>query len=177
MKTNEIWKDFKNELLGFINSRVNDHVMAEDILQDVFIKIHLHKDDLKSSNKLTSWIYQITRNSIIDYYRKKKINYSIDEFDIVLPPEANHESSDFTNCLSSFINQLSEKDQDIILKTSLGGQSQKEYAHTNNLSYTATKSRVQRAKSKLKSLFISCCNVEFDVYGNIISEKKDDCNC
>ena len=73
MTTEVIWADFGSKLLSFIKARVNNPENAEDILQEVFIKIHEKSNQLKDERKLTSWIYQITRNAIIDYHRKKKI--------------------------------------------------------------------------------------------------------
>ena len=177
MNTTEIWNSFKQELLGFIKSRVNDNEIAEDLLQEIFIKIHLNKSSITEESKLTSWIYQITRNTIIDHYRKKKIITTKEELAVQLPEEVQNSNADFTKCLNSFVNHLSASDQEAISKTAYGGLSQKEYAASINLSYSATKSRIQRARKKLKELFIECCAIESDNYGNIISNKKDDCNC
>ena len=69
--TENIWNQFKDELLRFIVSRVNDKDIAQDLLQIVFIKIHSKSDSLSDNDKLTSWLYQITRNTIIDYYQPK----------------------------------------------------------------------------------------------------------
>jgi len=51
METEKIWKDFKSELLGFILSKVKNVQLSEDILQDVFVKIHLNLAYLKSEDK------------------------------------------------------------------------------------------------------------------------------
>lgn len=177
MDTTQIWKTFKQELLGFIKSRVTGNDIAEDLLQDIFIKIHLNKDSITEDAKLTSWVYQITRNSIIDYYRKKKINVSSNQFEISLPKEIENVNLELTKCLNSFVSHLSETDQDALNKTVYEGLTQKEYAESIKLSYTATKSRVQRARKKLKELFVECCAIETDRYGNIISDKKDNCKC
>ena len=176
MNTTQIWNSFKNELLGFIKSRINDKELANDILQDVFIKIHLNVSKIKEDTKIESWVYQITRNAIIDYYRKKKIK-TTDNFIITeLPQEIGETPKDFTKCLTSFVSHLSESDEDILSKTAFEGVPQKEYALENQLTYSAKKSKVQRARQKLNKLFVACCTVETDVYGNIISEKED-CNC
>jgi len=172
--TTKIWSEFKEELLGFIKSRINDSSIADDLLQEVFIKIHLKKDNLNDDTKLTSWIYQITRNKIIDYYRKKRIEIPQEQFNTQLPEELELTNKDFTKCLTPFINQLSQVDKDIIHQTTFLGISQKEYALKNNLSYSTVKSKTQRARKKLKDLFIGCCNIETDKYGTIIS---DDCDC
>ena len=73
-KTEKIWLEFNNQLKAFIVRRVKVNSLAEDILQEVFIKIHSNIDNLKDEQKLKGWIFQITRNSIIDYYMKKRID-------------------------------------------------------------------------------------------------------
>ena len=178
MNTTAIWNEFSDQLLGFIRARVNNSDTAKDILQDVFIKIHQKSDQLNDSERLASWVYQIARNSIIDFYRKKKLpisdkeifNEQMDEDDQSLNPQ-------FVNCLMPFVDQLPDKYRDALKKTVYGDLSQKEYAEELNLSYTATKSRVQRARKQLKELFTQCCNIKADKYGNIISSDIDDCSC
>lgn len=182
MNTTAIWQQFNDQLLGFIKARVNNPVNAEDILQDVFVKIHQKSKQLTDSDKLASWVYQITRNSIIDYYRKKKLPISDGEIFDTLEEETDHSDSyrknpQFTKCLMPFIDQLPEKYQDALNKTIYGDLSQKEYAQELGVSYTAAKSRVQRARKQLKELFTECCNIKSDQYGNIISSDIDDCSC
>ena len=70
--TEYIWKEYHDKLHGFILSRVNETSVADDILQEVFMRILSRVDTLKDCDKLQSWIYQITRNSIIDHYRGQK---------------------------------------------------------------------------------------------------------
>ncbi len=174
--TEQIWREFKEQLLGFIKARVNNNEIAKDILQEVFIKIHQKIDSINDNEKIASWVYQITRNTIIDFYRKEKNELAIADLESILPETTELQNIDFSNCITPFIKQLSEKNQDIINKISFGGISQKEYAEQNNLSYTATKSRVQRAREKLKKTFVDCCNIQTDRYGNIISHTKNKCN-
>ncbi|MEM7538202.1 MAG: sigma-70 family RNA polymerase sigma factor [Chloroflexota bacterium] len=69
--TEEIWFDYQNKLSSFIRSRV-DNDAVEDILQDVFVKVYTRLDSLKENAKLESWLYQITRNAVVDYYRAKR---------------------------------------------------------------------------------------------------------
>lgn len=68
--TENIWHEYHMKLAAFIRSRVADDVV-DDLLQDVFIKTHTRIDSLKENTKLESWLYQITRNTVIDYYRSK----------------------------------------------------------------------------------------------------------
>lgn len=176
--TTAIWNAFHQELLGFIQSRVKDTATAEDILQDVFIKIHNSRSSVQDSQKMVSWMYQITRNTIIDHYRKQKHTTTTLDIELALPDELTEETIDFTKCLTPFIHQLPEHFQDVLTKTALENMSQKDYAAINDLSYSATKSRVQRARKALSDLFQECCAVEADTYGNIINANSDQCkNC
>ncbi len=175
--TERIWKDFNGELLRFIKVRVNDVSVAEDILQDVFVKIHKNITSIAKEEKITSWVYQITRNTIIDYYRKKKLDTTHLDFEILNTSETEEEEVRFTACLRPFIDQLPEDYKKVLLSTSFGKVSQKEFAENEKLSYSTVKSRVQRGKEKLKKLFVDCCALEADKYGNIIGSKNDNCDC
>lgn len=175
--TTSIWKEFHQQLLGFIKARVNSTETAEDILQEVFIKIHKGVHTVRDDKKITSWIYQITRNTIIDYYRKKKIDATTLHIENTFPEEMNKSEVDFTKCLKPFILQLSEKYKDVLLKTTYENVSQKDYAIQNNLSYSATKSRIQRGRKKLNEVFNKCCAIEADKYGNVLSVSNRNCDC
>jgi len=176
MQTQEIWKNFRSELLGFINSKVHDIQLSEDILQDVFIKIHLNLHQLKSDEKLTSWLYQITRNSITDYFRKAKSTIEVPD----LPEEQNTETDirNFEKCVLRFVNELPEKYREAIVTTELGNLSQKEFAEKIGISYSGAKSRVQRAKEELRELFVSCCAKEIPGSdGKLEFKDPEDCSC
>ena len=71
LSTEKIWEQFSHHLKLFLLKRVRNEHDAEDILQDVFTKIHANLTNLKGQQKVAAWAYQITRNSIIDYYRRQ----------------------------------------------------------------------------------------------------------
>ena len=176
--TENIWQEFNEQLLAFIRKKVNDSETARDILQEVFIKIHQNKSGIQNNQKITNWIYQVTRNTIIDYYRKHKIKASELPPEELTPEKLDVQNTDFSNCIAPFIKRLSKKDQDILNAITFRKISQKEYARIHNLSYSATKSRVQRAREKLGLLFLECCDIQADTYGNIISySQKKPNNC
>ncbi len=176
--TQDIWKQFSEELLGFIKSKISHDENAEDILQEVFIKIHKHHKNIQTVEKMPSWVYQITRNSIIDYYRKKRLVYSDSaEIKDALPEEAIDSNSEFIQCLKPFVSKLPDKYRDVLIKTAYEKMSQKDYAIENGISYSATKSRLQRARVKLYDMFMQCCAIQSDIYGNIITSNTKNCNC
>jgi RNA polymerase sigma-70 factor, ECF subfamily len=58
------WTKAQKELVTFVNRRIRDKAEAEDIVQDVFVKVYTRLGQLKETDKLRSWMFQITRNSI-----------------------------------------------------------------------------------------------------------------
>jgi len=177
MTTTLIWNQFQDKLYGFIKSKVNNQEDAKDILQDVFIKIHLKIESLTNPEKLTSWIYQITRNQINDFYRGTKNEVNLSEgFEI-----ANEQKEDSPYCISSclepFTKQLDPKYQQALIETNYGTTSQKEFAEQYGLSYSTAKSRVQRAKKELKEIFMGCCVVQTNQEGQSAEIRNKDCGC
>src|SRR5215207_11513596 len=65
-----VWREFHDELLGFIARRVRTREDAEDILQEVMLRIHRHSGDLEQADRVMGWVYRIASNAIVDYYRK-----------------------------------------------------------------------------------------------------------
>lgn len=175
--TEHIWKQFHKELYGFILKRVKDTDISKDILQDVFVKIHQKLSTLKDTDRLASWIYQITRNSILDYFRKEKIKMPLTDIFQELQEEEVF-NAELGKCLKPMIAQLPENYREAIVQTELGNFSQKEYADKAGISYSGAKSRVQRARQQLHELFNECCSIEADKYGNITKHVcKKGCGC
>ncbi|MFI5202875.1 MAG: RNA polymerase sigma factor SigZ [Flavobacteriales bacterium] len=178
LTTEQIWNEFHDKLHGFILKRVHDTEVANDLLQDIFVKIHTKINTLKQEDKLTSWIYQVTRNSILDYFKTKKPSSSLPA-DLTETTEPKTFNQEMENCLKSMLNELPPEHKDAILQTELGTLSQKEYAEKIGISYSGAKSRVQRARQELNDLFKSCCRTSFDKYGNAISHQcvNENCDC
>jgi hypothetical protein len=76
----EIWEDYKSSLLGYIQKRVDDRDDSKDILQEVLLKSYQFCSKGKTVLNLKSWLYKITQNAIIDYYKKDNKNIPL-EFD------------------------------------------------------------------------------------------------
>lgn len=119
-----IWNDFHKELEGFINSRVKDRDITKDILQDIFLKIQNNIGTLKDESKLSSWIYQITRNAINDYFRKLK--HQVEFYDDSTVEEEQHfDNGELEKCLKPFVNQLDDKYKEALILTEFEGLTQK----------------------------------------------------
>ncbi|WP_262503044.1 sigma-70 family RNA polymerase sigma factor [Polaribacter glomeratus] len=125
---------------------------------------------LKHTSKLTSWVYQITRNTFIDYFRKvKDKNLFINDFDISETDTDNFEYANLTNSINQKIENLSSHHKEAIILTPCKNYSQKELAKHLKNSYSRTKSRVQKAKEILKERILDCLNVESDKTGKLLN--------
>lgn len=71
-KVEETYQQEKSRLLGFIRNRIPDETEAEDLMQDVFLRLILNSTGIQTIENITAWIYSVTRNRIVDFFRKKK---------------------------------------------------------------------------------------------------------
>jgi RNA polymerase sigma-70 factor (ECF subfamily) len=176
--TSEIWEEFSSALRRFILNRVRDEHAAEDILQDAFYKIHKNIDKLEDERKLRAWLYQITRNTIIDYYRKRGAMAELPE----MPENMEHIESrpgtdadvalDLGPCVKALMDRLPDRYKEPLFLTEFEGLTQKEMGDKLGLSVSGAKSRVQRGKAKLKDMLHQCCDFELDRRGNVMDYKS-----
>ncbi len=157
----ELWALYHKKLLNFIRTRV-DSDNAEDLLQDVFLKIHQNINTLRESNKFESWMFQITRNAIVDFYKKRHKESTIPEWAIDTPTDTNDTKEvhhELSACLTPFIEQLPNKYKNAILMSDIQGKTQMDVAQIENISLPGAKSRVQRGRALLKNMFYECCQL------------------
>lgn len=168
--TEAVWYELHGNLKRFIHKRIDDEIAVEDVLQDVFLKVHARADTLNDASKVQSWIYQIARNAIIDYYRTHRAVSALPES---LPALEDEETStvaeELAPCIRDMIGRLPEKYREALLLTEYQGLTQKEIANRLGISVPGAKSRVQRAREQLKEMLLDCCHFEFDRLGKIIS--------
>ena len=175
----EAWLKFENKLHAFALSKVHDKSVADDILQELFIKIHANIDKVEDSTKLQVWIYQICRNLIVDYFRKENKNIQIELPVLSIAEEENSEEimSEALEDMVKMMKELPPEYCEALCLTELGNLSQKEYAEKIGISYSGAKSRVQRARKMLKDSLMNCCHYKFDKYGTIIEIYPANCCC
>ncbi|MDF2923942.1 MAG: polymerase, sigma-24 subunit, subfamily [Paenibacillaceae bacterium] len=175
-KTEEVWETFSRPLRHYIQQKVKDSHEADDILQEVFMRIHSSISTLKDGSKIRSWVYQITRNAICDYYRSKKNMYEIQ--DSMLDESADAAEAfmmrDLSRCVLEMINQMPDKYREALIMTEMYGMTQKELSIKLGISLPAAKSRVLRAREYMKNMILDCCELEFDRQGYIMDYKAKD---
>lgn len=174
--TEKVWEEFNTELKRFILKRVPDEPSAEDILQDVFLKIHSHIDTLREEEKLQSWIYQIARNAITDYYRTHKATPDMPARPYVPEDPFDDVVSDLIPFVKELVDSLPADYRQALILTEYQGLTQRELAERLGISVSGAKSRVQRAREKVKIMLLNCCHFQFDRLGRII-DYEPNCDC
>jgi len=176
--TAQLWNDYHSKLHGFIESRVGDASTADDILQDVFVRIHSRIDTLRNVNKIRSWIYQITRNAIIDHYRAQKTTQEVPETLAAVEAEPSDQARrEIAGCLVPMIQTLPEPYRQTMMMSEIDGLTQKQVAEKQGLSVPGAKARVQRGRAKMRDMLLDCCQFQFDHQGRLMDYDDRDGAC
>ena len=175
MTTQEVWIKYHSDIQRFIISKVKNIAIADDILQDTFIKIHTKLHTLKDITKLKSWCFTIARNSILDFWKSTSKTFEVNNFeteDEIL--ENIHTEKD---CLRGILKNLPKKYRDPLFLSDIKGLKQQEVANQLNLSLPTTKSQIQRARKLIAQGFMDCCGFVMNKEGNLVGEiqEKEDC--
>ena len=162
-----------------IFSKVRNDADSDDILQNTFIKIHNNIHTLEDESKIKPWIYQITRNQIIDYFRNNNQIQKIHELksELTVSKSKNKYMDTAVTDMIKMMDEMPSEYCEALCLTEIEGMSQKEYAKKKGLSYSGAKSRVQRARMILKDMLLKCCHYQFDKYGTVIDIQPKCCCC
>lgn len=176
----QIYKQYYMRLFSFIDSKIHNKEDTKDILSVVFIKIYSNIDKLNSNEKLTSWIFAITRNAIIDFYRRDNKDQNNIEFDEEYIFEDKDQSSainELSNCIEPIINSLATKYAKALYLSEIKELKQKEISEKLGISTSNIKNIIFRGKKQIKDKLLQCCHYEYDKFGNIIDYDVKDENC
>ena len=151
----QIYKDYKDKVFAYIRNHVNSIADAEDLCEDVFVKI-FEKIDTYDENKsrLSTWIYSVTSNTVIDFYRTNHISSEIPEdlSDERSSIEEDYLDQENLEALAGALLELPQEQMDIIVLRYYKGLTLQEVAEKMSLSYGITKLRHREALGTLQRL-------------------------
>jgi RNA polymerase sigma-70 factor, ECF subfamily len=181
MEIADAYSEFRQSLLNFIQSKIRSKEDAQDILQNVFTKISTDANSLLKKNNVKHWLFAITRNAIVDYYRantnKRKLPLDEHLTESIADMEFTDATQGLDQCINKLIALLPDEYKFIVVDSELNGLKQKDMAVKYQMPYSSLKSRVQRGRDKLKALFDECCIIHADRHGNILeSTPKNGCD-
>ena len=153
----QLYDDYYQKVFGYIRSRVRTYQDAEDLCADVFVKVFEKFDTYdQTKSRVSTWIFSVTRNTVIDYYRTYHMSEELPE-EFLGTDDVNDDllDEDSLNVLAEGLKKLSEEEKAIIVMRYYHGSSLQEVAKKMNLSYGITKLRHRSALAKLKKYMSS----------------------
>jgi RNA polymerase sigma-70 factor (ECF subfamily) len=168
-----LWASFAPPLRAFLARRVPPGVEADDLLQDVFVRVVRHLGTLRGTDRPEAWLFQIARNALRDTLRaRQRRDGRTDPLETDLPAEPDREAvrqaeAELAPCLTAMIGRLAEPYRAAIELTSLQGLTQADAARHAGISVSGMKSRVQRGREQLRHLLVTCCQIDVDVRGGV----------
>ena len=150
-----LYQAYYSKVMGYIYSRIRNRADAEDICSDVFEKVQRKLPDFDPEKaSVSTWIFTITRNTVIDHYRRSKPTEELDE-NMSDSAELDESllNSETLSELAGALRALPEELRDIIVLRYYDGKPLTEVAEIMGLSYGAVKLRHQSALAKLRNMF------------------------
>ena len=177
MDLETVWADYRLRLKAFLHSRVSNAMDVEDLLQEISIKVLNGLPFLDDKTKLQPWLFQTAHRTILDHYRKQGRGKAIHADDLWYEGDGEDVRDDLERCVEPFISALPEDQAALLQAIDLEGMSQKAYAVAHGLTYSTLKSRVQKARARLRGLFEECCHLTVDARGSISDYQQKSGGC
>lgn len=162
-------------LQAFIARRVESREVAEDLTQEVFLRL-ARRDDGDLADPI-AWLYRVARNTIIHHYRTRRSTLPLDEAQMVgREPEVDDPFADdpakareeIAACLRGLLDQLNEPYRSAVTAVDFDDQTHASVAARTGLSVPGVKSRVQRGRRQLRQLLTDCCTTHTGADGRLI---------
>lgn len=160
------WSAHEAELRRYLRHRLTDPDEADDLVQDVFLKACRQGEAFCGVHNPRAWLFEVARNTFLDHVRHARPLQP-------LPPDLAAAEPDeavvdrLAQCLPRVLAELSPDDREAVSLCDLGGMSQAAFAELKGLSLPGAKSRVQRARQRLRERLASACQVKLDAEGQV----------
>jgi len=179
MNTKIIWDNYADDVKRFIFSKTKNNDLTDDLVQEVFIKVHTKIATLNDVEKLRSWLFTIAKNTVLDHFRVSKNNTNLQEDTIEIEDEGNTPSKEHSeeDCLYGIVTKLPKKYRDPLFMADIKGMKQLVIAEVLKLPLPTVKSQIQRARKMIAKGYMDCCGFELNDKGFLVGEirSKEEC--
>jgi len=167
----------RKTFLGFVERRVGDHGLAEDILQAAYVRAlgrEAELEEVGDGESVVAWFYRVLRNAVIDQYRRRGTeNKALEawgrELETMVDP-SQEVQDEICGCLAGAVQELKPEYAEVIQAVDLGEQPLTEFARERGLSTSNAGVRAHRARAALRKQLIQTCG-SCSVHGCL------DCTC
>lgn len=159
-----------DDVRRFVRRRVDDPAARDDLVQEVFLRVHDRRDQLHDDERLAAWVRRIAANVVSDHYRRGRPTQALPEA-LPSPPPEEDERGDralLAAWLAASVQSLPEHHREVLELTELQGLTQRVVAERLGLSLPAVKARVRRGRAELMRRLQRCCDLELDHRGALM---------
>ncbi|HYN79558.1 MAG TPA: sigma-70 family RNA polymerase sigma factor [Lamprocystis sp. (in: g-proteobacteria)] len=160
------WGRNERELRAWLTRRLGDPHAAEDLLQDLFIKALGRRQQFCELVNARAWLFAVARNTLTDHLRSRQDHLALTD-DLPAPHEEPVPVEALAACLPRALAELSAEDREALTLCDLEGLTQDAYAQRKGLTLPGAKSRVQRARKRLREQLSTACQVRLDETGRV----------
>lgn len=160
------WHAHEHVLHGWLIHQLHDKALAADLLQDVFLKALRQGQHFCTLENPRAWLFAVARNTLNDQLRRQHDSIELPD-DLQLEHDEPAAVDSLAQCLPRVLGELSPADREAITCCDIEGMSQADYAARLGISLPGAKSRVQRARQRLRRQLASACKVQLDEAGKV----------
>ncbi len=173
----------QKSVFNFIFRFVNNREEAEELLQEVFIKVYRNVKDYNPVGKFKTWLFTVARNLCVDHYRKKRLRYSesldevkeagdLNKFEQIAngesAPDELSSAAELEKILTMALSSLNEDQKEVFLLREKMGFKFEEIAEMTNVSVNTVKSRMRYALEGIKKVIMQ------SHYRDLLAFSKDE---
>jgi len=182
----EVWREFESSLRAYVGRRIADPHRADDVVSEVFLRVHKNLHTVKDDERVARWLFTIARNAVTDEYRRagRRNEDLVDaatldgvEHPLITTDEPTA-IAELSSCIRPLLQFLPDHYRRAVELVDLQGVSQVDAARQEGISLSGMKSRVQRGRGELRGLLHECCSVTLDARGLPLDfAPSGDCGC
>ena len=142
MDFDNIYEEYFDRVYYKVLSVVKNDDDAEDICQETFISVYKNLSKFREESNIYTWIYRIAINKTYDFFKKRKLEFEINDEVLSLPEDINF---DTRVILEEKLKLISEKEKEIVILKDIYGYKLKEIAEIKNMNLSTVKSVYYKA--------------------------------
>lgn len=176
--TERLYREMSRDLRAYLLARVRDPAVADDLLQEVFVRVHRQAHTVRDGAALAGWVRTIARNVVIDHHRRMH-PISLDEEPIDPPRPDRSNDQLVASWLPMFLETLPEHYREAVRLADLEELPRREVAERLGISLSAAKSRVTRGRAMLREQLLACCEIRLERDGSVLDvvPRHQTCGC